>query len=653
MPGLFGFIRSEPALTTTNQALLGRMISDLRLGRQVLSRQFVGEWFACAQVGLDLAVDPMPPVRDVTGRYVAFFDGYCTNLDELPQEEVSENHRPRGCEQTIVNAFRHGHARVAERMNGIFVAVIYDSREHTLYLLNDRYGFRPVYLLEANGCYYFASEIKALLKIPGWSREVDRSAVCDLINYHFPMGDKTLFHGVKLLPAASIVTVHQGRAGLATYWEYPRETIERKQSFEDLVEEGSFLIKQAIRRQLALGRRVGVTLSGGLDSRTIYAFAAEERPGLPAYHFGDKASRETRIARQVAAAYGGPLTVFRRRESDFVSAITEGSWIGDGQYAVEQHVFLPFIKRIGPENCNWLLHGVGLDEWLYPYLQTEALLCQKLQEANKLYDLLHGYVKFQSNDYLLGVVTRDWQRAIEFHERDSFLEEAKALRPMDVNSFELYFYFNNRARRFVLGTPNVHRFYIESGYPFMDNDLVNFCLGVPLRYRVKRVLHREILWRTFPAIRHVPYAWNNLPLNQWESWITGYRKGMARYLYYLGRLSHGRLDWHSEPWSFDYRFRKERGFRDAVMGLLLHPGALSAGLYDPAGVKKLMELELSGKNLSSLFHSFLAIALFYIQFVCGDEAWRMTAGREDGEGALGGATAPECRKALEQPLAKV
>ena len=90
-----------------------------------------------------------------------------------------------------------------------------------LFLARDRFGEKPLYLHEANGALYFASEAKALLQLPNVPRDVDLSAVWDYLAYRYVPGPRTLLQAVRKLPPATAAIWHRGHLQEIRYWSPP------------------------------------------------------------------------------------------------------------------------------------------------------------------------------------------------------------------------------------------------------------------------------------------------------------------------------------------------------------------------------------------------------------------------------------------------
>ncbi|HVY60666.1 MAG TPA: hypothetical protein VHF22_03390, partial [Planctomycetota bacterium] len=164
-----------------------------------------------------------------------------------------------------------------EQLDGSFAALVHDALARRTTILTDRFGTRPLYVKQDLRAFACASEAKALFAIPGCEPREDPLAIYDLLNYGWIVGERTWFDGVSLVPDGTAIVLERGR---------PAERLRYRDRLfmPGRLSEGEGLeaVADAFKRGLqALGRiapKPAILLSGGLDSRTIAAFAV--RAGL-------------------------------------------------------------------------------------------------------------------------------------------------------------------------------------------------------------------------------------------------------------------------------------------------------------------------------------------------------------------------------------
>src|SRR5437867_511581 len=193
-----------------------------------------------------------------------------------------------------------------EKLNGLFSGLLIDKRKRKAFLFNDRYGVERIYYYEADGEFYFASEAKALLRILPELRQFDDEGVAQYLTFGCTLEWRTLFKDIQLLPGGSVWSFENGRGQKRRYfspetWEAkPVLTAER---FESEFQE---TFKRILPRYFESQSKIGISLTGGLDTRMIMACWPDSARDLVCYTFsGEKGlTLDDRLAAQVARSCG-------------------------------------------------------------------------------------------------------------------------------------------------------------------------------------------------------------------------------------------------------------------------------------------------------------------------------------------------------------
>jgi asparagine synthase (glutamine-hydrolysing) len=255
------------------------------------------------------------PIWNPTRDCVLFFHG-----EHHPDREQTANQSefpdmPAGGDARLVlRLYEQKGPRFLNSLNGCFQGVLADLRTKRVFLFNDRLGMQRLYYANVGGSFVFASEAKALLKISSALRRLDPQSVGEFLTCGCVLENRSLFEGISTLPAGSCWTFDidgssnhgDGSSKRARYFEAAeweqQSLLPAKEIYEALPE----LIRSVIARHMSSGLPVGVSLSGGLDTRLIMAYLDDTKTGVPTYTFNGM-SRETydvKIARTVAAACG-------------------------------------------------------------------------------------------------------------------------------------------------------------------------------------------------------------------------------------------------------------------------------------------------------------------------------------------------------------
>jgi asparagine synthase (glutamine-hydrolysing) len=248
------------------------------------------------------------PVTDESGEIVAVFNGEIYNFQALREELAAKGHRVRGTGDTPIlpHLYEEHGERFVERLHGMFALALWDGRRRRLVLARDRVGKKPLLWTRlVDGTLAFASELKALLLLPGVSRELDLTALDAYLALQYVPGPGTALRGVhKLLPAHVLVADADGER-IERYWE-PKPA-ELRLSEDEWLERVRGTVREAVRKRLVADVPLGALLSGGIDSSIVVSQMAQlqaEPVRTFSVGFSDARYDEREFARRVAQRYG-------------------------------------------------------------------------------------------------------------------------------------------------------------------------------------------------------------------------------------------------------------------------------------------------------------------------------------------------------------
>lgn len=261
---------------------------------------------------IDLSAAGHQPMPSEDGRVWIAYNGEVYNFNELRREfglDREFRFRSRTDTEVLLFLYEKLGRGFLEHLNGMFSLAIWDSRRDTLLLARDPFGIKPLFYMEHNGGFWFASEIKSLLQAPAFVREPDHEALYHYLAFNYVPGTLTPFKGVCELSPGTAIEVRPG-CGVTARWdhfEYGSET-DHSLDQETAVEETLRLLRESVGRQLISDVPVGVMLSGGMDSSALTALMAQVRGGS-AFHtfslsFREPSFDESPYARMVAEDTG-------------------------------------------------------------------------------------------------------------------------------------------------------------------------------------------------------------------------------------------------------------------------------------------------------------------------------------------------------------
>lgn len=257
---------------------------------------------------LDLSPSGHQPMFGDDGNSVIVFNGEIFNFVELRTDLERAGHTFRSGSDTevLLCMWSVYGPRMLDRLVGMFAFAIWDQAKRSLFAARDRTGIKPFYYTTVGNTFAFASEIKALLEMPGRRTRPDMAGLADVMFAGYTLRDRTVFEGVKVLPPAHTLEIRDGRVTVAPYWGVEFR-YNRERGFEDTVQELKALLDNAVDIHCRSDAPIGAHLSGGLDSSAVAAVALRHRPRLDTFsiRFGEGgAFDESPFARLVAERIG-------------------------------------------------------------------------------------------------------------------------------------------------------------------------------------------------------------------------------------------------------------------------------------------------------------------------------------------------------------
>jgi len=315
-------------------------------------------------------VDPAggdQPMRRPDGGAGVAFNGEVYGHDRL-RGASDYPFRTRCDTEVLLARHRADGARFVKDLPGMFAYALWDERRHRLECGRDRFGEKPFFWAHGpDGEFVFASEIKAL-RATGWIDPViDETALVQYLRHSSVPPDRTIFRDVHVLAPAHRLTVAPG-GGVRTrrYWSVPeRRTVSAVEAAEELVAR----LDRAVADQLEADVPVGAFLSGGLDSSSVVALAAEHHADLHTFSFGfGGPDDETGHARAQAEVSGTVHHAFTPTDLDPLALLRRLPTVYDEPFGDASAVPTLLLSEAARDHVTVALTGDGADELLGGYL---------------------------------------------------------------------------------------------------------------------------------------------------------------------------------------------------------------------------------------------------------------------------------------------
>ncbi len=568
MPGIVGFTITAKERTDTCRTL-EEMQNLITHGDFYVKDELFCDEQVCATRAHINVTQKEPQPYDEAGVYI-WLDGEFYNTDELAEKLASP---VNGDAALLAWLYRQEKDfSFLKQIDGNYAAVIYDSRKQKVHLLNDRYGLRHLYWLVHAGNLVWSSEAKAMLALPGWQPKIDPLAVKQFFSIGYLLEDRSWFQGVELLSSGSVLTwdIRERRFHKQRYWWWDeiKPLTGRINRFE-IADELGRLFVEAVQRCCQQGEKVGLMLSGGLDSRAILAAMPNNGYPIHAFTWGRKGCDDIWIAARAAKVKVATHHIFELDETNWLRPRIDGVWWTDGESDIHGLAAIGWRKAVrAAYEIN--LGGIGGDSILgggylpkngfdtYPDPQTMAAM---LKCAPELLD--------QFDDYL-------------------------SVPKMDV------FFLQNHSRRKIMGSPKVWRTFVEYRDPFYDVRLVEFTYALPDCLRHGSRIYNLMLVRQFPEFyKHIPWQSVGVPISWPHILLRAARQCRIRRASLIRGLNHLGFKCTDRRHYSDYpnwlRAEPSRSFFERV---LQNPSALYGEYISREQVTGKLRRHLEGKDFT-------------------------------------------------------
>ncbi|MFH1539632.1 MAG: asparagine synthase-related protein, partial [bacterium] len=415
----------------------------------------------------------------------AWLDGEFYNRKELGKDCSNA----KSDAQILVALYKkHKDFSFLKDIDGFYSASLYDVARHKVFLITDRYGVRHIYWTVNDGNIAWSSEVKAFLALPEFSPKIDPGAVREFFSVGYLLEDRTWFENVKLLPSGTVLTwdLKEQKHTMRRYWWWDAiKPMNGKIEEKEIAEELGRLFIKSVETMSGEDERIGVPLSGGLDSRAILAAVPERKMPVNTITFGNKSCDDALIAAMASRVKGAVHQIFEINEKNWFGPRLKCTWITDGQLN--------------------LLHMHGFE--------ARAVLNKHFQVV------LNGF----AGDLVLGGGYLKNENSLDVPIDENRAVESMGCAPdiiPDLSDYQNlqktdFFFLQNRVRRFTSeGTRHVITSVVNRN-PFFYNELLELSYSLPDSLRYKSRIYKTMLLHYFPEFfRKIPWQKSGIPIGR-------------------------------------------------------------------------------------------------------------------------------------------
>jgi asparagine synthase (glutamine-hydrolysing) len=310
------------------------------------------------------------PMCTPDGQVWIVFNGEIYNFHSVRNELAAAGHslNTNSDTEVLLHAYLTWGEKCLDRLNGMFAFAIYDGHTQSVLAARDRFGEKPLYVLENDGTLYLASELKALVETGLVEKRLDPVALYNYFTNSYVMGPRTIFRNVRRLQPGCWLKAGSAGINERCYWEPPEPT-EDLVDEKEIVEEVLDVLRDSVRLRLVSDVPIGFFLSGGVDSSAVVALASEvsdQRLETFSVGFKEACFDEREYARYVAKKFGTRHHEFLL-EPGSIEIIEQIAWHTDEPFADSSALPTWYLSQLTRQHVKVALSGDGGDEMFAGY----------------------------------------------------------------------------------------------------------------------------------------------------------------------------------------------------------------------------------------------------------------------------------------------
>jgi asparagine synthase (glutamine-hydrolysing) len=444
---------------------------------------------------LDLSHAGHQPMQNKEMNVALMMNGEVYNAFDFKPELIEKGYSFKSNSDTevVLNLYlAYGLKGMLDRINGMFAIVIYDGRTRELFLIRDRVGIKPLYLLRQKNRIAFASELKSFKALPDFKFELDNSRISEFLVFRNTINNTLFKDIINIEPGTYFSLKENGECVTNKYYDLRTEG-GTKISNTDLAS----TLRDAVKRQMISDVKLGCQLSGGIDSSMVTKFASEALPKgsleTISIVFDDPKFSEKYYMDQVVEKLELKSHQYTLDASVYLELIDEAIWHFEHPLNHPNTIGIKLLSREAKKHVTVLLSGEGADEALAGYsrflpkatnLFSKESLKRIFRNRNRLFDFLRQWIH-KDKRYLLQTAYGSLSIASSLYKNFSSKEAVKSRldiwesikdnTPRKLRKYELLTYLPDLLMR-QDKMSMAHT--IENRVPFLDNEMIKVSLSL-------------------------------------------------------------------------------------------------------------------------------------------------------------------------------
>ncbi len=401
------------------------------------------------------------------------FNGEVYNYLELKEElkKVGYKFITSSDTEVLLYSYLHWGKESLQKLEGMFAFAIYDTKNKKTFIARDRFGIKPLFYTITDSKFIIASEKKALFSL-GLKKKINNASIKNfLINGVYQNDNNTFYENIFSLEPGHYLEILNNRINKSKWFNFEPKVI-KNLKFNDAKEKLNYLMNKAINYCLRSDKNISVAVSGGVDSSAMIYKLIENKNSIVTslVHWScDDENDEQNYAKKLAQKLKKKILISHFTKKDFYNYLEKCmSFIEEPFGGLAVMSSMKTFENLKKKRIRVVLDGNGIDEILGGYMHHI-----NAYQTNTL-DYNIQPVQGLKINFPLSIFKnkKDFIKNKQFYIKKKFNDPLKDSMYNDLTGSKL--------RRALLQQDHISMAYsIESRFPWLNNELVNFCFGLP------------------------------------------------------------------------------------------------------------------------------------------------------------------------------
>lgn len=419
--------------------------------------------------------------------FLIVFNGEIYNYLELKEElkKIGYKFKTSSDTEVLLYSYLHWGKESLQKLEGMFAFAIHDTKSKKTFIARDRFGIKPLFYNITDSKFIIASEKKALFRL-GVKKKINNEAIKNfLINGVYQNDNNTFYKNIFSLEPGYFLEILNNKINKSNWFNFEPKVI-KNLKFNDAKEELNFLMSKAINYCLRSDKNISVAVSGGVDSSAMIYKLIENKNSIVSslVHWScDDENDEQSYAKKLAKKLKKKISISHFVKKDFYNYLEKCmSFIEEPFGGLAVMSSMKTFENLKKKRIRVILDGNGIDEILGGYMHHI-----NAYQTNTL-DYNIQPVQGLKINFPLSIFKnkKDLIKNKQFYIKKKFNDPLKDSMYNDLTGSKL--------RRALLQQDHISMAYsIESRFPWLNNELVNFCFGLPNHFLVKNNIGKFIL----------------------------------------------------------------------------------------------------------------------------------------------------------------